>query len=475
MPSSAAYLAARERTPFGGSEMRLRAQLAIAAVLAALAPGACVFVLDFDELQARDGANDGGGEAGCNCASDDPCRPQVCEAGKCVEQVFVGLADDGYHGRFQGEKMHRITLTNVGSAFYGSVFYDDGQPRLGFFRVPIHEKADGVRPQTRLSTELSAEGVLPALIDAVPASAAGLLSPDSLILATFGTTTGGVFVLYVGSDLRITNASLQLAAADYSGTDPRRHPQAWIASKQAYIGWITNAGKVRVPGTPMVEFGDGAVTSFGPLITAGGAAVAWLEGSVFARHQNQAVAELLADCPSIKAWTPVALSTFGVQGSPAPNFAAWTKTSGGESAVQTRTIGCSNELCAPVTTDPSCGQPQATDDVNPGLRHFEYLASRIPEQDANKYYEVFASSLESTGVRQVFLQAREYDTNTDLAEALGEAVMLTPIEPVSEAGDHPVLAFSGIDKILVAWVHPGEAHVRRFRICPRPKADDAGL
>jgi hypothetical protein len=451
--------------------MRTRLRLASAALVIGALPAACAFVLDFDELQAGGGLQDASDDGACNCPSDNPCRPQICENGKCVPQVFVGLADDGYQASFQAEQMYRITLSSVGDAFYGSIFYDDGAPRLRFFKIPINQKAEsGVQPQSKLSTELAAGTALVSLENAVAASAAGLVSTGPSVLATFGTTTGNVFALYITSDLTISSSSQNIGSADYSASDPYRHPHAWT-TPAAYIGWITNAGKVRVSGAPLAEFGDGAVTAFGPLLTGGGPAVAWMEaGSVFARHRDQATPLTLADCPTIKGWTPVGLTTFGAQGGlESANVAAWTKTSAGMWAVQSRALNCTHQSCKLATTDPICKPLGEEDDVAEGLRNLAWLASRIPEQEATKYYQIFATSLEGGGQRQVWISASELDSSTNGVEPLGDPIGLTPLEPASEAGDYPALAFSGIDKILVGWVHPGQAHVRRYRICPPPK------
>src|SRR5690606_35767893 len=106
--------------------LTVRRALLLAAVAISAAPAACAFILDFDELQEGSAlpssdasVGDATGDSDCVCTSNDPCRPQECVEGQCVEKPYVGLAYDGYHATFSADQVPRITLAQQrAGAFY---------------------------------------------------------------------------------------------------------------------------------------------------------------------------------------------------------------------------------------------------------------------------------------------------------------------------------------------------------------------
>jgi hypothetical protein len=105
-----------------------------------------------------------------------------------------------------------------------------------------------------------------------------------------------------------------------------------------------------------------------------------------------------------------------------------------------------------------------------GVRNVSALAFQVPGQPAGVFYEVIAFSVQSNEGRQIRLATIEFNLENDTVTELGERLVLTQFEPPERAGDWPAVAFSGTNKVLVAWVHPrdgsaDEAHLRRYKLC----------
>lgn len=440
-------------------------------------PAACAFLLDFDELQAGETGGQGGADAGCGpCETTDPCTPRVCEQGQCVDKPLVGLADDGLRASFHFPQAHRLTLTAFGNGFYGSVFHEDNGSRLRFFRIGVDEPAsDGGPPASALTSDFA--GALPALsglATAAPASAAGMATQGSALIAAFGTSDGEVYGLRLSSDLTPQTGSGQFptVGAEYLTADPQQHPAPWYSGGELYVGWVTDQRYVRVykqNAAPPLDLGPpGSVQAFLPLLAKAGAAVLWIANGVFVQHEQQAQPVQLQECPQVQGWSYRAVSGFGLDLSTyVANIALWSKTDGASWALHSESIFCTAQACAPSSGPPTCGQ--GVDQVLEGAKNLASLAFQVPEQPAENYYEVDVARVEGGGQGQLLLYAGEINANTGAQTALGDQIALTAPEPAAEAADWPAVAFSGGDKLMVGWLDPdagGDAvELRRFKLC----------
>jgi hypothetical protein len=264
-------------------------------------------------------------------------------------------------------------------------------------------------------------------------------------------------------------------------------PIAWRMGNDIHVAWI-GAGRttIHVDSTGVIgdrTLGDGAtpVAAISPLgDLSSNPGVIWLSAGdppqAFGEIVGPLPPSLLQGCPNARGAFVLAHSSMLRTGL---WVASWTRL---EVDVNNNPVSVTSELqlvgCAEVVGC-SVAAPATGLDCSEQPRDGTYdgvSAILAPANEPNIIYEaVLASQYADAEQADAILQVVSADFSTDpprtrtMVEGLGEVVS-------SATGDPPLwsnaVAFSGTDRVAVAWVEPGpdgtsaQAHFERYRICP---------
>ena len=252
-------------------------RLAAAALVAPLA-FSCAFVLNFDELQEGGPSPDGGGSAGASatggssatsgsagasgsagtsgtggsaggscptdCKDTDPCTNDVCDTSTSPpscrhDLVTADVMPDGIAQTLSADRMHRVTMTAAGDAFYFAVF-DTTNTRndLTLYRL----RASGTAVEELVKT--SGIGLLGGR---QVRSGVGLVADTSVGLRLHGFAAfadvlpaqTNVWHIVLDGTFDPRNGTYTQVGSGYDPTDPHRYPVALKVGSNVRGAWIT--------------------------------------------------------------------------------------------------------------------------------------------------------------------------------------------------------------------------------------------
>jgi hypothetical protein len=471
----------------------------------------CAFLLDFDELQAGDGAGPdaaagtggtggtggssgsssgtsgsagGGGSSGTgpgdgggcpeSCADTDPCTVDRCDTSasppRCVNDRLV---KDGVSESLVADEMYRVTMTSGGDAFYYSVFEQTNMsPEVTLYELTREGTA---------SRELAKVSSIPLF---GPARSAGGLVVDTsqgFKLHAFPAFGNDVWHIIFDSTFAVgVNNSHRVGIGTYDSTIAKRHPVAMKLANGEIVGaWINTDGTVSVGSatrTATALSPTGVVVSqIAPLGAGNTPGVLWTGPS-------GVNAQLLGGTPS-----PVAacntepgvyLSATSAEILPGFWIASWTKAGNNYLVNEGKGLGCSGTTCTgEATCDPA-------DQATPGLRNpalataarssdppgTVLLASATPVIGPDQPGGSLTSAILLNLQRMVIEQGPPLRATTQDIGSVELARMPPGPAPNLEGPDWPAISILPPNKIAVAWLEPGASggdrlRVERYKIC----------
>lgn len=460
----------------------------------------CGFLLDFDELQAGDGADAGtdgaaaGGTGGGSCANGcddgDPCTLDSCVGGICQNQAQP-IVPDGFTITRTADAMHRVTLAGAADRFYMSIFSEDnGQTEVQLFSFLADGDTSTFTPGPTFSN-------LQVLGNRRPVSAAGLVVQAqgiafdvhayvALAPAVVGNAAD-IFHVVFDQDLNtdLMRSSQVSNQPNYGTGDVHRFPQAWIpgTNGDVWATWIGPGGEIYLH-----EAGTGR-SSNAPVIAGPTPFVAPIgfgdvPGVVYRTNTPQAqlfgappTAFNECDAPP-GAYLSASGSFTGVDGFWS---VAWTKARPDYIGFEAVTIACgAGGRCTPndILNQARCEERQVPLSRNPAIVAFQRAGD-----SPGRFFQVsalpFIEPDDGEAVLSLFpVQIDVNPSNLDqepvvtplFTEPGGLERDRTPTDEEIAGPDWPALAFAGNDRIALAWLRPadgggGELRLERFRIC----------
>jgi hypothetical protein len=512
----------------------MRQLFTFVAMLCAPAVAACVLIRDFDELQDGDGAdrvtagtgaaaadagaaggaagsggaNDTAGAAGsgCDCDDHDPCTRDACDADGRCRHYSNGAILDGLSAAEGSGKAEVVTLSGNAQGFYAAVTSGDGvDSEVTLYSFGPND-TDLVQGPSVAERRVLGVGSL----RAVPGAAVALVAEDQApfnveVVAAVTDEPSGVRL----DDGRLASVWQITLDAGLQPLDPpagqrlsqgvegdyvvgQRGPIAWqlgtVHAAWIGAGWTdvhVSTDRARHP-----SLGDGSslVAAIAPLgDTSSRPGVLWFTapsadsyGQAYAQIIGSATPDPIDGCPMegefIAAHTSELRTGLWV--------ASWTRAtrdaSGEVDGVfgEIQMVGCGATGCA-LTVDE--GQTlDCSDQPRPGM-YDAVIAMLTPASEPGIVYEaLFTPQSLEDGEAAAYLQVVRLDFN-DLERSvmlflgLGREVARVPS---GGAVFSPAVAFSGTDRLAVAWVEASsatgqrEAHFERYRLCPLTQDDE---
>jgi hypothetical protein len=474
----------------------------------------CSFILDFDELQKKQGKHSGGtagsggstggsdvggssGDAGtsgsagagacpASCFDDDPCTLDGCTTdGDCTREPFTGLALDGVDETIPADIHYRTTMASASDAFFLSSFSVTGGSReVTFYRLDANAPSDALSTIARLG-ELD-------LGDAVPRSAAGLAIDTARghIHAFIGMDNSlGARLWHVVLDMSYAVMSRTAVLTGYGDPSLYNHPVAanlggdiaatWInasGTASLWTGALARPAELAVGRTPMA-LALLASPDNEPLVLYGVNG-----GGVFVEGNGVPVSGIEECQTRPGGYLSASATSVGV-----PGFwlAYWTKygtetaTEPGFLTTDGRGLACSAAGCAaPIEGD--CPNALSNAVRNPalaiasrpgdrsGLVHIVQATPVVgPTEDGQGLYAGIILGATRVDFGPVFFETEAVTTK------LGEDVAITAMPtalPDLVGPDYPAVAYVPPDRFAISWTQPSltagsELRIQRYRLC----------
>jgi hypothetical protein len=473
----------------------LRKILPILSLLGATAVVSCAFIRDFDELQAGGpiagaaGTAAAGGAAGaagsaCEACDDhDPCTRDTCVADGTCHHYSNGAILDGVDATIGAGTAQAVTLTGSAQRFYAAVVTGDAAAST----VTLYSLGPADDTPVLGPTVQGPRGLGGGTLRAVPGAAVALVAqtdiPNHVLAYAAVTETGSV-----GSVWRFTlSPTLQpvpgaqperLSAAnrdDYLMA--QRGPIAWQMGSTVHGAWIGDDGTtIHLNSTGQLlnrSLGNGstAVQSIAPLGNGTDPGVLWLGAGTPAQGFGQVVGalapSLLALCPAEGQFLSASTShlTGGVW------IASMTRALTDGITDELRMLGCAGTACT--VSDSGCGQQPSA-----GMYDAVTALQQSPSETQVAYEAVLTPQYLGPTEVAAYFQVIRIDFGTDPVGARALFPDLSGLEVARVASAVPLaigspsVAFSGTDRVAVAWIQPAaaggppEARIQRYQLCP---------
>lgn len=472
------------------------------AMCAAPLLASCVFLLDYDKLQAGDptpdagGApndgtagqgNEGGSEASCgNCNDRDPCTIDTCDATgaqpACRHQTTEGLKPDGFETTLTAPQYARVSMVGSGQLFYLAAF-ETSPAKISLFKLANDGSA--LEP---MGADLK--------LDGAPVSNAGLAVEELALgdVALHGfvaakTKLGDARVFHVVS--HDDKSVVTLAGLSYKADNPTLFPQALTIGGKAFGAWIQADGAIAVhnPGMAKTDtVGNGqAATTLSLLATTDEqpATLFTTANGAFVAAPGQDPAPV-PECET-RAGSYLSSSVINTQ---VPGVWLANITRAGDDYLTTggATLSCAKNVCAASGEDckknPS---PNALREVTGATVHFDedeagiiYSVLALPQIALKAEDSVKAEGRLSLILARVDLRNGLKPVTTTIGGDPVTGLMEIAHNDVSDANafagpDWPVVAILPSQHVAVAWLQPSqtapeiELRVQRYKMClPKP-------
>jgi len=462
----------------------------------------CVFLLDYDKLQAGDATlsgggapnpgaagdgNEGGSDASCgNCNDHDPCTIDTCDATGdepvCRHQATEGLKPDGFETTLTAPHYARVSLVGSGQLFYLAAF--ETEPA----KISLFKLANDGTALEPMGADLE--------IDGTPVSNAGLaveeLAVGDVAVHGFVATKpklGDARVFHVVS--HNDKSAVTLAGLSYSADDPRRFPQALSIDGRVFAAWVQADGTIAVhnPGVAKTDTLKSAqpVTTLSLIATTDGqpATLFTTAEGAFVAASGQAPAPV-PECET-RPGTYLSSSVIDTQ-VPGVWLANLTRAGDGYLTTGGATLSCAKNVCA--ATGEDCKKnpsPNALREVTGATVHFDsdeagviYAVLALPQIAPKAEDSALAEGRLSLLLARVDvrngLKAVTTPIGGDPATGLVQIAHNDANKENAFAGpDWPAVAILPSEHVAVAWLQPSqttpetELRIQRYKMClPKP-------